>query len=402
MTDWSRWGYDLGSSGFNAAQGNTGNISADIVDLGGDTGPKIALLAPLWNTAVLDGKIQTQCCVVGSFVYVTTRGGTFYKINLADGSVANTYAIGAPCSSTPHIIAGVAYFGDDAGFVHAVNTSTMVAAWKVQPGSGAAIMSHPVVSGTRVFIGDNDGALWALLISTGATSWSLDLSGEVSLGGTSAILGPLAVWSSHVYAATGLGVIEMPLAGGSSASNFYSARNQAWGVAIQTHPNGTDFLAFTSEDQHAYVYDRATGERLWMHGHQGGDMKCPVGLCLTPVGTFGTGFVILGTHNWSIQVLVGPGGDFIWKRDGTASAAVQAGFAIANGVFFGVWPPNDGRLVGFPFDQGRGGHTADFKAGAAGVDASPGSSNKFYLAPPVVVNDTVICGGDDKILRAYA
>lgn len=392
MVDWVRFGYDLGSSGLNAAETGSGNnISV----------ANVASVDLLWKSPILDGKVWSQIVIVGSYAYVTTRGGTFYKLNATTGAVVASFAIGSPSSSTPHIIGGIAYFGADNGYLYAVTVSTMAQLWRSTVQDSAAVLSHPVVSGTRVFYGTSSAQVRAALIADGTQSWSVSIA---SAGG-GAVLGALAVWASKLYVAGPLGAYEFTLAG--TAGKIYGARAQTYGVAIQTHTNGTDFLCFESEDHWTYAYNRSTGTRLWMEGHQGGDQKCPVGLDLTRVGMFGTGFVVVGTHNWSIQPHAAEGGDMIWKRDSSPSpapsAAIQAGFAIANGIFVGVWPPNDGRVAAFLLDQGRGGHTANWKYGTdTGNQGSGSSLNKFFLGAPSIVNGRIYCGADDKYAYCFA
>ncbi len=395
MTDWVRWGYDLGSSGFNAAETGSGNnISTDLI-VGGphDGEPKIAAITLLGQSATLDGNVRSQVLVVGSYAYVTTMGGTFYKLDATTLATVGTYGIGTGSVSTPHIIGGVAYFGDDDGWLHAVNTTTMASVWISDVQDTAPITSSPVVSGTRVFYGGV--LLHAALIADGSEDW-------VGTGVLGPWKGPLAVWSGNVYAAGGAGVVEFGLTTG-TVGTAYGALGQCCGVAIQTHPNAVDYLCFESEDHWVYAYDRATGERLWMEDHQGGDMKCPVGLDLTRVGLYGTGFAVVGTHNWSIQPHTAEGGDMIWKRDATGGSAVTAGFALANGIMAGVWPPNDGRVAAWILDDLRGGHVPEWKYGTStGLDGAANSANKFNLSPPSIVNGRIYCGADNATVYCFA
>lgn len=388
MTDVTRWGNDLGASGYYPAEDGTGLGNKIRQSL-------IATLTQLAASPVLNGKVQTQVLLVGSYAYVTTVDGTFYKLDKDTLAVVGTYAIGNACHSCPHITGGYAYFGDDAGYLHKVNISTMAVSWKVGPFEGA-IANHPVVSGTKVYFGAAS-TLRAHLISDGSEAWNTAII--IATGG--AVLGAVAFYDGDPFFATGGGVYRLAAAAGTIVT-IYGARNQASSVAIQTDTSsGQTYLCFESLDQWFYAYDADTGDRIWIEGHQGGDAKSPVGLALD----IGVGFAVIGTHNWSIQPHNAPGGDMQWKRDATAGSAIVTGFAItASGVLAGVWPHNDGRLVVWgKIDDTPGGHVPDWKVGTStGIGGGPSSANKFELCTPMFANHRLYCGAGDKKVYCFS
>lgn len=410
MTDWVRWGYDLGSSGKNAAETGSGNkLNTTLVDDGlGTMVPQLSTLVakPGWTNYATGAAITVQVVCVGGYLYVGSTDGYFYKINATTGALVTRLLIASPINSTPHVIGGVAYFGADDGYLYAVTVATMALLWRSTVQDAGPVRTHPVVVGTRVFYGTETGYLRAALLTTGAESWSAFAGTEVDgvvtacRGALGSIDGDIFVASSSVHRYTTAG----------AAVRVYWAANQSNGVALQAFA-GQSFLAFSSEDFCTYFYDATTGERLWVN-RQAAQILC------SPALDLARGYVVIGTHNWSIQPHVWDTGELWWKRDGTASAAVTSGFALANGLLFGVWPVStvggdgDGRLVGWVLDQDRGGHVSDWKMGTfTGISyrnappsslGDPSKKNKGNSVAPTPVNGTVYWAASDGVVYAFA
>jgi outer membrane protein assembly factor BamB len=81
---------------------------------------------------------------------------------------------GGAIDTTPAVTSGVAYIGDLAGDVYAVDAVSGSPIWTVQAGS--AVESSPAVDGTTVFVGDDAGQLLALDSASGATVWTAQVS----------------------------------------------------------------------------------------------------------------------------------------------------------------------------------------------------------------------------------
>src|SRR5262249_5402167 len=76
-------------------------------------------------------------------------------------------------TSTPAVVAGVVYFGDSSGAVHALRTADGTEVWKRQLGS--AVRPSPLVTGDRVYAPESNGTLHALDRVTGEIVWSAPL-----------------------------------------------------------------------------------------------------------------------------------------------------------------------------------------------------------------------------------
>lgn len=109
------------------------------------------------------------------------------------------FVTGGNVRSGAAIVAGIVYIGSDDGKVYALNLTTGAAAWGAPftiPGGTFAVRGTPCVSGGVVYIGASDGFFYALNAATGALIWK----GPVVAGNPVACGGP--VWSSAVVIGT--------------------------------------------------------------------------------------------------------------------------------------------------------------------------------------------------------
>jgi outer membrane protein assembly factor BamB len=91
-----------------------------------------------------------------------------------------TFSAGGATDSTPAISQGVAYLGDEAGDVYAVNITTGVPVPGWSAHVPAAVESSPAVDAGRVIFGDDAGVVTALDATTGGVDWSRTLGAEVT------------------------------------------------------------------------------------------------------------------------------------------------------------------------------------------------------------------------------
>jgi eukaryotic-like serine/threonine-protein kinase len=81
-----------------------------------------------------------------------------------------SYATGFYVGSSPAVVNGVVYVGSDDGNVYALNASTGAKLWSY--GTGNYVDSSPAVVNGVVYVGSQDGNVYALNASTGAKLWS--------------------------------------------------------------------------------------------------------------------------------------------------------------------------------------------------------------------------------------
>jgi outer membrane protein assembly factor BamB len=85
-----------------------------------------------------------------------------------------SFSTGGDVESSPAVVNGVLYVGSDDGNVYALNAATGALKWSVA--TGAPVQSSPAVAKSIVYVGSSNGDVYALKASTGASVWTDDLS----------------------------------------------------------------------------------------------------------------------------------------------------------------------------------------------------------------------------------
>ncbi len=116
----------------------------------------------LWKTPT-DGAFDAAPLVRGDRVYAATMSGTVYALNAATGAVEwRTSATARPIAVTPALSAdGLLFVAADDGFLHviAAETGNLIRSRRV---SATPLRTSPVCSGHTVFVGADDGNMYAL------------------------------------------------------------------------------------------------------------------------------------------------------------------------------------------------------------------------------------------------
>ena len=140
----------------------------------------------------------------------TGNAGT--NSTLPEGTLKWTFTTGGPIHSSPALSNGMVYVGSQDGNIYALDAATGEKLWAFKTNSW--VESSPVIVGGVLYCGSNDGNLYALNAETGEKHWSF--------------LAPYAIRSSPAVAD---GVVY-----------------------------------FGCDDHHVYAVDAATGEELWKSG----------------------------------------------------------------------------------------------------------------------------------------
>lgn len=390
MTDWVRKGFNLMASGRNNVENGSGNnISV----------ANIASAVVLWTSNFTAGEYVADPVYVGGFIYIGSTNGRFYKINATNGQVVTYYDTGSSIRSTAHVESGIAYFGADNGYLYAVTVSTMALLWRSTVQSTAPISCCPLKSGTKVYYGDQAGQLKAALVSNGTESWSSDTSIFAVAADDPGLYGALALYNSKIYVGGGPGSLSYNLSG-VNQQLFRAANTCFSGVAMDTDGFGVTHLVISSDDHAFYDYNADNGHRIW-EDRQSGKLAAPAAIDVSANG--GKGMVGLGTRNFSIQPHELQTGIIRWKRDGTASAQIVAGLTIANGLLFGVWPPDDGRVCAWKLDDTGGGHVPLWKYGTnSGILGSDNPLNTGKWCSAIIANGVIYWAASNGKVYAFA
>jgi outer membrane protein assembly factor BamB len=208
------------------------------------------------------------------------------------------YQAGAAVNSSPSVVNGVVYFGNDSGAVSAVVANTGATQWTYQTPSGAPIRSAPAVdSKGSVIVGSTDGSLYwisgagALLksLSLGGTLTSPNVDdGQIFVSSTTGSIYSISDTSETVQWTSALSgpsssapafdsVANLVVTGDSSgAITAFNATTgaQLWktttGGAVTASPmifKGNVYVG--SADKNFYALNETTGAISWQHALSG-------------------------------------------------------------------------------------------------------------------------------------
>jgi len=175
--------------------------------------------------------------------------------------------------SSPAVAGGLVYVGSDDGKVYAIDIKSGLAKWQFK--SGARITSSPAVANGTVFFESYDGNLYALEAAGGTLKWKFATGGERRFAGRNLhgtlpkgetmpdpfdfFLSSPAVWNRIVYFGSGDGnIYALDTASGALKWKF------ATGDVVHASPaiaDGTLYIG--SWDSWFYALDAATGVVKW-------------------------------------------------------------------------------------------------------------------------------------------
>ena len=135
---------------------------------------------PVWvyKTA---GKVISSLVAEKGVVYAISQDGKLYAFNYATGQVLFTYNIGSKDSSSPAVYGGCLYgaTGYPNTTVYCFNLTSHAMAWTKNVGQ--YVYSSPAFGDGIVYIGANNGCLYAFDAYTGETKWFFQTKGDVYL-----------------------------------------------------------------------------------------------------------------------------------------------------------------------------------------------------------------------------
>ncbi|HEY4930064.1 MAG TPA: PQQ-binding-like beta-propeller repeat protein [Terriglobales bacterium] len=189
-TDWAQYQFDANRTGYNPYENVLGPTTVSHIGMH-------------WSYFA-GGFGSSTPAVVNGVVYVGNDDGNLYAMNANTGALVWQYTTGGSVSDSPAVNKGVVYFGSSDGNLYAVNATTGALVWKYAAGSG--IESSPAVyylswASPVVYFRSGDGNLFAVNATTGALLWRF-LTG----GGGGTTCGP-AVANGVVYVGSAYGVL---------------------------------------------------------------------------------------------------------------------------------------------------------------------------------------------------
>jgi outer membrane protein assembly factor BamB len=141
----------------------------------------------LWSANVGQAAIRSEPAVVFNSLYIGSEDGKVYSLDTTDGSRLWTGSTGGPIRSSPTAGPGLVYIGSEDGSVYAFpgpcNAGTCQPHWKTA--TGGAVTSSPAIdplpgqSGGRVFAGSADHKVYAFHQTDGQVLWTGSTGGAI-------------------------------------------------------------------------------------------------------------------------------------------------------------------------------------------------------------------------------
>lgn len=296
-----------------------------------------------------------------------------------------TFTTGGAVETSPAVVNGIVYVGSDDGCVYALNAANGALIWNYS--TGGPVQSSPAVVDGVVYVGGfHSHAVFALNAYTGALIWSSPTDSvypnEIS---------STAVANGLVY----VDVYNMGVGGELDAFNASTGNlvwkytpGNAWLPTSPTVYGGKVYFGTTSE---VVALDAASGNLSWSYfvvsngpSSNGGSVIYFGASSLS----ISDGLVYIGTDNQTVQAWNATTGAFVWSGN-IKGAVYSSTIAVANGVVYAstAWGGTLGTL------QPPGVTALNAKSGALLWNNSVGS---IQYSSPAVADGIVFVGSDNN------
>jgi outer membrane protein assembly factor BamB len=285
------------------------------------------------------------------------------------------YPATAPVESSPAVFDDVAFFGNDAGTMNAVDTQLGSPVWQYATPSGMPIASAPAIDNGYLAFGSEDGTLYELAVGTGTLTGSIALGGELtspaaangtffvaSKNGTvsavSETTGTL-VWQKNVGtkisgsvavdAATGLLLVgdDLGYVSGYQLADGTRVFHTEIGGALKDAPAIAGGVAYIgSSNGNVVALTESTGQKVWSYSEGSAIAATPV-VALGEPGFTGLA-IYVGSADGNVTALT-QAGKLVWHvpfPSAVVGMAATTGNVVmvelANGIVGATRGPNDG------------------------------------------------------------
>jgi outer membrane protein assembly factor BamB len=304
-----------------------------------------------------------------------------------------TFRTHGEVASSPAIVDGVVYVGSNDGNLYAIDQLSGAQKWKFP--TGARVPSSPAVADGLVYFNSYDGNFYAVDTATGKLHWKFRNAGERRYAGThlhgstpegetmpdpfDVYLSSPAAWNGAVYFGSGDGnIYALDAATGSLKWKFHT------GDVVHASPAIVDGkLYIGSWDSYFYALDAATGKELWrFKTGEDPDIHNQVGIQSS--ATVANGLVYFGCRDSKFYALDAATGQQRWVFPNKGSWVITSPVVQAGKVYFAT---SDTALL----------HILDAETGA------PIDLLKFHwpiFGSPSIAGDTLYLAGQDGKLVA--
>ena len=199
------------------------------------------------------------------FHYDTDHTGYTTSTAPSTNKIQWVYGLGTSFESSPAVSGGVVYIGSDDGNVYAINATTGLKIWNYQ--TGGPVVSSPCIFLNLVIVGSDDGGVYGLNAQTGADVWIFFTGGKVESSPTLAYLyGIPFIYvisndNNGLYCLTPMGQLVWNT---NIYANWILYRSSP---AVYVDPEGVNNLVYVTEwPDGMEAYNAQTGALVWEVG----------------------------------------------------------------------------------------------------------------------------------------
>jgi PGF-CTERM protein len=176
-------------------------------------------------------------------------GSTPVAAQSSGGDIDWEFDTGAAVHSSPTVVGSFVYVGNDDGSVYALNASNAYERWEFE--TNGSVRSSPLVVDGLVFVGSNDNSLYGIDAESGEEVWTFETGGAV-------VSSPVVV-DKTVYVGSRDGSLYAINAETGRQSWAYETGGQIDGSPVVV--NGTVYIG--SADGTLYALAADSGEEVW-------------------------------------------------------------------------------------------------------------------------------------------
>jgi eukaryotic-like serine/threonine-protein kinase len=303
------------------------------------------------------------------------------------------FRTGGEVVSSPAVVDGVVYVGSNDGKLYAIDAANGSLKWKFA--TGARVASSPAVADGVVFFGSYDGNFYALDSATGHVKWKFKNVGERRYAGThlhgalpvgekmpdpfDVYLSSPVVWSGVVYFGSGDGkVYALDVGSGEVKWKFQT------GDVVHASPAIADGRLYVgSWDSYFYALEAATGAEVWRF-KTGEDPEIHNQMGIQSSATVANGVIYFGCRDSKFYALDAVTGRQLWVFSNSGSWVITSPVVHDGKVYMAT---SDSALL----------HALDAKTGA-----SIGSMKYHWpiFGSPAIAGSTMYLAGQDGKLVA--
>lgn len=249
----------------------------------------------------------------------------------APPKLEHTIELRAQTVSSPVVAHGKLYIGAEDGNLYAFDLATRKLAWLYHAGAGVA--STPAVAHGVVYAMARDGRLHAVDAMTGAKRWEFARR-------AASMRDPWDFWLSSPVLAGGrvyIGSPDQNMYALDAATGAVQWAYQSGGMIHATPAVSGKTLVFGSWDGAVYALDAASGKQLWRHQSQP-TADFMIGVQAAPLIDGDT--VYIGTRDAWFYALELASGKVKWRYSGKGSWFISGAVADAGKIYVGTSDTN--------------------------------------------------------------